>query len=95
MIVSFSKCYRDLEAELEGDRKREEEREKQRELEREKTRRQQMDEKEKRERARIDGLSVSDEERERLLREHTLNMQKYVIIFIITIISYTMTGHVG
>ena len=50
-----------------------------------------MDEKEKRERARIDGLSVSDEERERLLREHTLNMQKYVTTFIITIMGYTVS----
>ena len=57
---------------------REEERERQREEEREKTRRQQMEEKDRREREEIEKMSLTEDERAKLLREHTLTMEKYV-----------------
>ena len=71
-------CFSELEAELEAERKREDEKERKREAEREKTRRQQMEEKDRREREEIEKMSVSEDERDKLLREHTMTMEKYV-----------------
>ena len=71
-VINFS----ELEADIEAERKREEEKERQREAEREKTRRQQMEYKDKREREEIEKMAVTEDEKAKLLREHTLTMEK-------------------
>ena len=65
-----------LQAEIEADKQREAEREHKREEERQKTRQQQLEGKDKKEREEIAKMSISEDEREKLLREHTDNMAK-------------------
>ena len=69
--------HRNMEADLEAERKREELREKARVEEREKTRRKQLAEKEKRERAEIEMKNLSEDEKTKLLREHDENLKRF------------------
>ncbi|CAH1789583.1 unnamed protein product [Owenia fusiformis] len=66
-----------LEQDLEAERKRDEERERERQAERERIRRQQLEEREKREKADIDKMNISEDEKEKLLREHEENMKRF------------------
>lgn len=69
--------FRALEAELEEEWKREEEREQRRETDRESTRHNQLEERKVKDIAEIEKMHISQDEKDRLMREHTANMDKF------------------
>ena len=66
-----------MEDDLDADKKREEMREKNKQEERSKLTRQQLEEKRVQEEQEINNMQVSEEEKERLLKEHAENMATY------------------
>ena len=68
--------FRKLKADMEKERQHEEHRERQRHEEREKLRQQQLQDRAAREKAEIQQMNVSEEEKARLMAEHEANIAK-------------------
>ena len=68
--------FRKLKADMEKERQHEEHRERQRHEEREKLRQQQLQDRAAREKAEIQQMNVSQEEKARLMAEHEANIAK-------------------
>ena len=75
-MVFVSSVRRQLAKELEEEHRREVERQKERAAEKERLRQQQLQERDRREKEEIAAANLSQEEKERLMKEHEKNIKK-------------------